>query len=116
MVIESCRTRTSRSSKRCWGLAEEGNADAQFEVALAYEYGNGVTANPRIAFEWMWMAAYNHNLSGMNNFKIFFGVILYFNTFWQYSFEESSSILSYITSLFKGRFDGVIRFLLREEA
>ena len=48
-------------------LAEEGNADAQFEVALAYEYGNGVTANPRIAFEWMWMAAHNNNLSGMNN-------------------------------------------------
>ncbi len=54
-------------------LAEEGNADAQFEVALAYEYGNGVTANPRIAFEWMWIAAHNHNLSGMNNLGSYYG-------------------------------------------
>jgi len=48
---------------RLWGpLAELGNADAQYNLGIAYEYGHGVTRDPAAAAGWFRKAA-NHGLA-----------------------------------------------------
>ena len=42
---------------RVRAIAQEGNAEAQYRLAAAYESGNGVSANPRLALVWYRRAA-----------------------------------------------------------
>ena len=45
--------------------AESGDAQAQFDLAIRYEGGDGVEANQSKAFEWFLKAGENGNIEGM---------------------------------------------------
>lgn len=56
----------NRSIPQLRGMASRGNADAQYLLAHAYEYGKGVMQSPILAITWYSRANHNYQNKGIN--------------------------------------------------
>ena len=61
------------SAKDIWGgLAEQGHAGAQYQLASLYERGNGVDQHYQTAIKWYSMAANKGHADAQNNLGVIF--------------------------------------------
>lgn len=55
-----------------YNAAQVGNVDAQFELALCYHYGNGITQDKAKALYWTLQAANNGFIAAQYNVKWYY--------------------------------------------
>jgi V8-like Glu-specific endopeptidase len=66
--FDSALAGSCETFKDCEALAKEGASEALFELALIYDLGKGVKANPKEAFNWYKQAAENGHINAQ--FKV----------------------------------------------